>query len=71
MQLILIIIKMTSSLNILTLNVGMSSTLAGVSSFLDMQYIYIIFFQEVRLTNIDEDDLTKPGVAIAWARNYL
>ena len=60
---------------------GTSSSLAGTSTLIEVEKIDIIFLQEVRLTseqiefnlkgfkavvNIDEDDPSRPGVAIAW-----
>ena len=70
-----------SSLNLLTLNVGMSSSLAGASTLIEVEKVDLLFLQEVRLTseqielslkgfkavaNIDEDDPSRPGVALAW-----
>ena len=42
---------MESSLNLLTLNVGMSSTLAGLSSLITANKLDVIFLQEVRLSS--------------------
>ena len=69
-----------ASINFLTLNVGTSSSLAGVSTLIENDKIDIVFLQEVCLTgdqiesllrgfksvsNIDDDDISRPGVAMA------
>ena len=70
-----------ASYNIFSLNIGMSSSLAGLSSLVESENIDIVFMQEVRLSseqieqtlhgfkaavNIDPNNLTKPGIALAW-----
>ena len=60
---------------------GTSSYLAGVSTLVDLEKIDLVFLQEVRISdehiesllrgfkavaNIDNDDPSRPGVAIAW-----
>ena len=72
---------MISSINIFSLNIGLSNSLAGLSSILQCEQIDVIFLQEVRLpgsrieyllpgykavSNIDPENPEKPGVAIAW-----
>ena len=76
-------IIMMSSLNCLSLNVGTSSSLAGVSSLVEYEKVDLVFMQEVRIdseqiesllrgfkavANIDNDDPSRPGVALAWRR---
>ena len=73
------------SLNIFTLNVGMSNTLAGLTAFLAAENLDILFLQEIRMTrveieaqlhgysavvNIDHDNLATPGTAMVW-RSHL
>ena len=68
-------------LNFLSLNVGMSSSLAGLSALITTEKLDIIFLQEVRMTslqiesqlagfravaNIDHDNLNIPGTALVW-----
>ena len=68
-------------LNILSLNIGMSSSLAGLPALITTEKIDIIFLQEVRMTsvqiesqlsgfraiaNIDQDNLNIPGTALVW-----
>ena len=71
-----------ATLNLLSLNVGTSSSLAGVSALVNLQNIDIVLLQEVRisslaienllrgfraLSNIDDEDPSKPGTAMqAW-----
>ena len=72
---------MISSLNFISLNVGMSASLAGLETLIEAEKLDIIFLQEVRLTseqienklrefnasaNIDSDNPTRPGTAIVW-----
>ena len=74
-----------SSLNFLTLNVGTSSSLAGAATLIEVEKIDIVFLQEVRLSseqielslrgfktvaNIDDEDPSRPGIALAW-RHFL
>ena len=69
---------------ILSLNVGMSSTLAGLPSLVSSEKIDIIFLQEVKLNsleierqlpgycaeaNLDPTSSSKPGTAIVWLRS--
>ena len=70
-----------TNFNILSLNVGMSNSLAGLPSILCSENLDIIFLQEVRLSsseiesflpgykcvsNLDVENPSKPGVAIVW-----
>ena len=72
---------MMSSINIFSLNVGLSNNLAGLSSIIQCEKVDVIFLQEVRLSgpriefllpgfkaasNIDMENPDKPGIAIAW-----
>ena len=72
---------MDSKLNVFSLNVGMSATLAGLPAIIQAEDLDIIFLQEVRLSsdqienqlrgfkavvNIDQNQLSKPGTAILW-----
>ena len=72
---------MKSCLKLLSLNVGMSSSLAGVSALLKFEDIDIVLLQEVCLTseqiehllrgfracsNIDHENINRPGIALAW-----
>ena len=76
--------KMISCLKCLSLNVGTSSSLAGVSTLIDLEKIDLVFLQEVRITsdhiesllrnfkavaNVDVDNPSIPGVALAWRHN--
>ena len=75
---------MDSKLNIFSLNVGMSGTLAGLSAIIQAVDLDIIFLQEVRISaeqienllrgfkaavNIDQNQLSKPGTAIVWKQD--
>ena len=68
-------------INFLSLNVGMSASLAGLPVIIQAEQLDIIFLQEVRVTseqiehllrgfravvNIDESQPSKPGTAIVW-----
>ena len=70
-----------SNMNILSLNVGMSSSLAGLSSLLCSENLDLIFLQEVRPnsseiesllpgykceTNLDVENPSRPGTALVW-----
>ena len=72
---------MESSINLFSLNVGMNTSLAGLSTLIAANSLDIIFLQEVRLSseqielllrgfkavvNIDEENPSKPGTAIVW-----
>ena len=72
---------MESSINFFSLNVGMNSSLAGLSTLTVANSLDIIFLQEVCLSseqielllrgykavvNIDEENPSKPGTAIVW-----
>ena len=72
---------MDSKLNIFSLNVGMSGTLAGLPAIIQAEDLDIIFLQEVRISaeqienllrgfkaavNIDQNLLSKPETAIVW-----
>ena len=72
---------MDSKINIFSLNVGMSATLAGLPAIIKAEHLDIIFLQEVRLSsdqiehllrgfkaaaNIDPTQPSKPGTAIVW-----
>ena len=71
----------SSKLTFFSLNIGMSSTLAGLVHLVQSENIDIIFLQEVKLTsieieyqlpgfsasvNIDSFNPSKPGTAIVW-----
>ena len=73
-----------SSINLLSLNVGTSSSLAGVATLVEVHKIDVLFLQEVRsssvqiesllkgfkaVVNFDEEDSSRPGVALAWRHN--
>ena len=79
-----ILLTMHSKLNFFSLNVGMSSTLAGLPAIIKAENLDIIFLQEVRLSsdqiehllrgfkasaNIDPSQPSKPGSAIVWREN--
>ena len=70
-----------SKTTIFSLNIGMSASLAGLVTLINSEAVGVIFLQEVRMTstqiesqlpgfqavsNIDIDNLARPGVAIAW-----
>ena len=72
---------MISLINCLSLNVGTSASLAGVSTIIEFEKVDIVFLQEVRITgeqiecllrgfkavaNVDHEDSSRPGVALAW-----
>ena len=72
---------MNFSLNFLSLNVGTSSTLAGLPDLVHTENIDILFLQEVCLmndqiqnllrgykaaVNIDDSCVSKPGTALVW-----
>ena len=72
------------TVNLCSLNVGMSNSLGGLSALISSQNMDVIFLQEVRMSgsqiehllpgfnavaNIDKDNLTRPGTAIAWRSN--
>ena len=72
---------MKSSLKFLSLNIGMSSSLAGLSAIVDFEDIDVVFLQEICLTsdqieqflrgyravsNIDQENINTPGIALAW-----
>ena len=67
--------------NILSLNIGMSNSLAGLGSIIGSENLDLILLQEVRLTsseiesilpgykcetNLDIENPSKPGIAIVW-----
>ena len=69
------------TLNILSLNIGMSCSLAGLSGLISSENLDIVLLQEVRLSgiqienqlpgfkaiaNVDLDNLSTPGTAVAW-----
>ena len=75
---------MASILNLLSLNVGSSSSLAGVVALIESENIHIVFLQEVRVSgdhiehllrgfnavaNVDIENSSSPGTAIAWRKN--
>ena len=75
---------MESTINFFSLNVGMSSSLAGLPMIIKAEQLDIIFLQEVRVTsdqienllrgfkavvNIDDDQPSRPGTAIVWREN--
>ena len=68
-------------LNLLSLNVGMSSSLAGLSALITSERLDIIFLQEINIpgvqiesqlpgfkaaANIDHENLSTPGTALVW-----
>ena len=70
-----------TNINIFSLNVGMSSSLAGVISLVQSERLDLLFLQEIKLSgpeieaqlpgfcaiaNIDPECSSKPGSAIAW-----
>ena len=72
------------SLNIFSLNVGMSLSLAGLAALISAESLDILFLQEVRMTsleieallpgfqavaNVDPENLISPGTALAWRRH--
>ena len=72
---------MSLKLNILTLNVGMSTSLAGIPDLVRTENLDILFLQEVNISveqiccllrgynaavNVDENNLAKPGTALVW-----
>ena len=78
---LLVLFSMFSSLKCRSLNVGTSSSLAGVSTLVEFEKVDLVFLQEVRISgeqiesllrgfravsNIDEEDSTRLGVALAW-----
>ena len=73
------------TINILSLNVGLSNTLAGLPSLVISEDLDLIFLQEVRMSkeqikkvlpdfnvdvNIDVENASKPGTALLW-KPYL
>ena len=73
------------SINILSLNVGMSHSLAGLSALISSECLDLIFLQEISLSssqienmlpgfkavaNIDPENSSTPGTALVW-RNIL
>ena len=77
---------MDFKLNFLTLNVGMSATLAGLPDIVKLEKVDIVFLQEVNLSedeirgfipgydvavNMDDNNPSKPGTAILWKKNLL
>ena len=76
---------MDFNLNFVTLNVGMSISLAGLPDLVKSENLDVLFLQEVRLTvdqiknilrgfnaavNIDENNPDRPGTALVW-RNEI
>ena len=72
-------------LNILSLNVGMSNSLAGLPALLSVENLDILLLQEIRMTsfeieaqlhgfcavvNVDHSNPSSPGTAIVW-RSHL
>ena len=79
---------MEGFINIITLNVGLSSTFAGICTLATINNADIILLQEVRgcsdelnsimgklgfecEVNVNKDNPSKPGTAIAWRRTLL
>ena len=69
------------TINICSLNVGMSNILGGLSALISSESMDIIFLQEVRLSgpqieyllpgyraaaNIEPENPSRPGTAIVW-----
>ena len=76
---------MAFKLNFYTLNVGMSSTLAGLPSIVKSENLDVLFLQEVCLSanqirnllrgydasvNYDENNLSTPGTALVWREGF-
>ena len=72
------------TINICSLNVGMSNSLGGLSALISSETMDIIFLQEVRLSgpqienllpgfqavaNIDPENPSRPGTAMVWRRD--
>ena len=79
---------MEGFINIITLNVGLSSTFAGICTLATINNVDIILLQEVRgcsdelnsimgklgfecEVNVNKENPSKPGTAIAWRRTLL
>ena len=75
---------MFGHINFFSLNIGTSSSLAGLQALIDSENLDIIFLQEVRLSsdqiksllsgfdavaNIDPEFPSRPGTAIIWREN--
>ena len=73
------------NINFFSLNVSMSTSLAGLAALVSAERLDILFLQEVRMTsleiesllpgfhavaNVDPENLSTPGTAIAW-RGHL
>ena len=72
------------TINILSLNIGLSNTLAGLPSLVISEDLHLIFLQEVRMykeqikkvlldfnvdVNIEVENASKPGTALIWKPN--
>ena len=72
------------TINLLSSNVGMNSSLGGLSALVNLEKVNLIFLQEVRTTsdqierdlrgfkasvNIDPGSPSSPGTAIVWRQN--
>ena len=77
---------MDSVLNVFSLNIGMSATLAGLSTIVKVENLDLLLLQEVRISkeqieqqlrgftavvNMDPDLPFKPGTAIAWRETLM
>ena len=75
---------MSGVINFFSLNIGTSSSLAGLPALVVSEKLNIIFLQEVRLSseqlepllrgfkavsNVDLENSSRPGTAIAWKEN--
>ena len=74
---------MNDHINLFSLNVGTSSSLAGLQALIDTENLDLVFLQEVRLSteqieslivgfhavaNIDPDHSSRPGTALVWKK---
>ena len=78
---------MVGEIKFLSLNIGMSESLASLMGFMLNDNLDIIFLQEVRLSsdqlrvklgsgykvedNVSEEDSSKPGTVITWKSCFL
>ena len=77
---------MAFNINFITLNVGMSASLAGLSDLAESEDLEILFLQEVNLgknqiesilrgykaaVNIDENNPNRPGTALVWREDIV
>ena len=77
---------MAFNINFITLNVGMSASLAGLSDLAESEDLDVLFLQEVNLgknqiesilrgykaaVNIDENNPSRPGTALVWREDIV